>query len=90
MDWVRVPRGQHGYVHAQSGISLFVGERQYLDANPSIPELNMCQFLQPRNEVQRLRELLFAIHRTSKAHLMPTLDNVAAVTMMKWGWPGKL
>jgi hypothetical protein len=87
MDWVHVPHGQHGYVHAQSGISLLVGERYWLDANPAIPEMTMQQFLLPRTEAQRLRELLFAIHRTSKAHLMPTLDNVAAVTMMKWGWP---
>jgi hypothetical protein len=86
LDWVSVPRGQHGYVHAQSGISLFYGNRHTNAAFSGPPHIPLKKYTLPRTEVDPLRQLLFVIHRTSKAHLMPTLDNIASLTIQNWGW----
>jgi hypothetical protein len=88
VDWVQVPRGQHGYVHAQSGVSLFCGHRRTGTFN-SLPNIPMKKFTLPKKESADLRRRLYGLHRTSKAHLMPTLDNVAAVTIANWEWLAK-
>ncbi|MGA2583179.1 MAG: FRG domain-containing protein, partial [Tepidisphaeraceae bacterium] len=73
--WVRVPRAFHGYVHAQSGVSLFCGSHfgHKWDSFPKIPQK---KFTLPRQHISELRRILLTVHRISKAHLMPSLDNV--------------
>jgi hypothetical protein len=85
LSWVRVPRGQHGFVHAQSGIFLFYGDRFGFPLSP-VPQICLRQFTLPSSEAMPLRQRLATLERVSRAHLMPTLDNVAIATREKWDW----
>jgi len=84
-NWVRVPRGQHGFVHAQSGIFLFYGDKRGYPWD-QLPRLRLKKYTLPYSEAMALRQQLSKVDRISRAHLMPTLDNVAAATKEQWGW----
>ena len=88
-----VPRSQVGFLHAQEGLSTYIqvhlarGRYQDNRAWPSLNELVQPKALRlltlPKTEVQELRRLLLA-ERISKAHLMPTLDNVTEALERSW------
>ncbi len=96
-------RSSHAFVHAQAGQFTYVDngmEQGYVHGNgrwPSIvdllamthakhsqPRLRVCHL--PRSEVPRLRRMLFR-ERVSRAHLMPTYDNVASTLKVEWAEP---
>ncbi len=94
------PRSAHSFLHAQDGLFLYVvGYRQYnymIRAGrwPSLLDILETQYqpfqvpcarllVLPRDQVPRLRRLLWR-ERVSKAHLMPTFDNVRASLEQIW------
>ncbi len=97
--WVTVPRGQHQYLHAQHGVFSIAEHATSLcknfgrfpafyDAHPEQPESPkdcLLKLVLPATEVPALRQKLYA-RRYSKAHLMPTLDNVASAVRCSWNW----
>jgi hypothetical protein len=85
LEWVRIPRADHSFVHAQSGVFLLCGNRAG-DGWRQMPRIPTKKYTLPRRESENLRTYLLGSHRVSKAHLMPTLDNVMAVTNEKWKW----
>jgi hypothetical protein len=85
-QWIQVPRGAHGFVHAQSGVFLFCGDRYGMIQPEPTGNIPMKKYTLPVSATDELRRRLFGIHRISRAHLMPTLDNVAAVTKARWSW----
>jgi hypothetical protein len=99
--WVLVPRGSHHYLHAQHGL-FSVNDRaadffDEYDRWPTFQErivpasctevLPLQKLILPHTEARRLRQLLFEQHRSlSRAHLMPTFDNVSHVVKEHWDW----
>ena len=79
----RVPRSQVGFVHSQAGLFTYhkSADLSYvLDGVwPSIEEAcspeSLKKLVLPSSETKELRRLLFA-EGVSKAHLMPTFDNI--------------
>lgn len=89
--WITVPRHPQSYLHAQDGIFY----HPYKD--PTIESLGgkatifgpgshkVHKLSLPRSEAPKLLELLYK-KRISRAHLMPTFDNVG--TAVRSIWPG--
>jgi hypothetical protein len=99
-EWVTVPRGQHHFLHAQHGLFSFdAGADQFFvshsgqwpcfeDAATVVrgaPPQQMTKFVLPMSETGNLLRRLFEM-RISRAHLMPTLDSVAATVRTRWEW----
>jgi len=97
--WISVPRGQHHYLHAQHGLfCVLAGADSYFHTHGSWLEYNQLykdfdghkaliveKYTLPATEADELLRLLYR-RRISKAHLMPTFDNVAMATRVLWGW----
>ncbi len=86
-----VPRSQIGFLHSQEGLFTYpVGGDGYFLLNGTWPALPntlpegalRCLTL-PKSQAPDLRKLLWA-ERISRAHLMPTLDNVASTIRTAW------
>ncbi|MFT3881296.1 MAG: FRG domain-containing protein [Gemmatales bacterium] len=85
------------YLHAQSGLFTWMNGDFYFLKNakwPSLPDLlhpvsqgtkSLRKITLPASESENVLKLLWR-ERISKAHLMPTYDNVAASSMVKWDW----
>lgn len=84
-EWLeyRVPRSQVGFVHSQAGLFTYhkSADLQYaFDCVwPSIEQVcspkSLKKLVLPSREAKELRRLLFA-EGVSRAHLMPTFDNI--------------
>lgn len=92
-DWAeyRVPRSQIGFLHSQAGLFTF---HRSADAHfvitgqwPRLEEIctpeGLKRLVLPATEARELRRLLFA-EGLSKAHLMPTFDNISATLRSCW------
>lgn len=86
-----VARSEIGYLHAQEGIFTYMefADRHFL-MNAQWPRLNetvlpgtLWKMTLPVSEALELSRLLWA-ERISKAHLMPTLDNVTSSLTEMW------
>jgi len=96
---VLVNRGQNQFLQAQEGVFLvdvtadkfYIENGRYPDLMRSIFELSEhpvetyqpYKFIVPASQARELLRLLF-LERVTKAHLMPTLDNVAQTIKDKW------
>lgn len=88
-----VPRSQIGFLHAQEGLFTYIVGPAAIDAYkrtrqwPDLEAILRPGLLRlltlPKSEGHELRRLLHA-ERVSKAHLMPTLDNVTSALERSW------
>jgi hypothetical protein len=98
--WVTIPRSQHNYLHAQDGLFSVMehGEGFFMKHGiwplfnhvqigniENIGNIGIHKLILPVSEAMNLRKTLYK-KRLSKAHVMPTFDNVAKTTMQKWEW----
>jgi hypothetical protein len=93
IDIVRVPNSLSPYLYAQRGLFtcdrlgdtfyLEQGRRPYL--TDRIHVTNLRKIVLPKAEVTNLRHALF-LENVSRAHMMPTLDNVISTLRKKWEW----
>lgn len=91
-DWreVTVLRSEVGFLHAQKGLFTFCpfGDVEYLRTgrwpamNETTPNALRCLTL-PKSEAPELLRLLRAEH-VSRAHLMPTFDNIHSTLRAEW------
>jgi hypothetical protein len=100
----QAPRSSHQFQHAQHGLFVWVNDglqEGYLSRQgrwPTIDEAilhrgrrevgpSLRKVMLPRSEVQELRRLLWR-ERITRAHLMPTYDNVRDTLLGYWqaGW----
>jgi len=93
------PRSGHSFLHAQDGLFLYVPDsfrwvhqhgawpsfEVFFDRGPSARHdvALVRQLILPVGQVTHVLDLLWA-HRISRAHLMPTIDNVAQSLMRRW------
>ncbi|MGE5609551.1 MAG: FRG domain-containing protein [Bacillota bacterium] len=90
INWVKIPRGKHEYLHAQSGLFSFQARaddvfcqngcvwptfKEALQRSRGQARIVLNKFTLPASESEKLLTMLFT-QFTSRAHLMPTLDNV--------------
>ena len=86
-----VPRSQIGFLHAQEGLftwfpragARFVKTGIWPCMEDSIARVGLRKLTLAKSEVPELRRLLWS-ERISKAHLMPTLDNVTNALHDVW------
>jgi hypothetical protein len=86
-----VQRSQIGFLHAQEGLFTYISTGDVMFAKsgrwPSLEEIvppdGLRRMTLPKREVPTLKRLLWA-ERISKAHLMPTLDNVKVALRDVW------
>lgn len=87
----RIPRSQIGYLHAQAGLFTYnyaadfhfvLNGKWPCFQNITTPE-TLKKLILPTSEAGELRRLLFA-EGISRAHLMPTLDNVRHTLDSLW------
>jgi len=88
-----VQRSQIGYLHAQEGLftypELTNAEYQFVQSGkwPTLEESvshdGLCKVTLANSEIPELTRLLWS-ERITKAHLMPTLDNVNAALRTAW------
>jgi hypothetical protein len=86
----RVERNLIGFLHAQEGLFTYTGMADYefleKGAWPSLQSIipdGLRRLTLPKSEAHNLLRLLWA-ERISRAHLMPTLDNVAHALHSVW------
>lgn len=100
--WVTVPRHAHAYLHAQDAVfflqsgrdteSLPLGRNAgdhdaalkwpaFTDGGNRAHKLSL-----PREQVPELLHLLYEQRHISKAHLMPTFDNIGSTVQTTWTW----
>jgi hypothetical protein len=95
------PRSRHSFLHAQSGLftwilgadRFFLREGRYPTVEDALAEEcgtvvetpMIFKLVLAEGEVLKLRKMLF-LERVSRAHLMPTLDNVTAAAEMELLW----
>lgn len=86
-----VQRSQIGFLHAQEGLFTHIrqAEIEFMESGQwprledvVVPDALRCLLL-PKKEAKSLLRLLWA-ERISKAHLMPTLDNVTTALRTVW------
>lgn len=92
-DWreFRVPRSQIGFLHSQAGLFTYHGSADLFyvlngdwpSMERQIEEGALKKLILPSSEAAELRRLLFA-EGVSRAHLMPTLDNVRHTLHSHW------
>ncbi len=92
-DWreFRVPRSQIGFLHSQAGLFTYHGSADlFYVLNGDWPSLErqieegaLKKLVLASSEAAELRRLLFA-EGVSRAHLMPTLDNVRRTLHSLW------
>jgi hypothetical protein len=93
IDIMRVPNSLSPYLYAQRGLFtcdrlgdtfyLDQGRRPYLTDRIDVTKLR--KIVLPKAEVANLRHALF-LENVSRAHMMPTLDNVISTLRKKWEW----
>jgi hypothetical protein len=94
-----VPRYQFSFLHAQDGLFTWDhsgdayffdhGEwprlEEMLEPKPfEVPPVRMVTL--PADEADKVLRLLW-VDRVSRAHLMPTHDNITAALKRRWSWP---
>lgn len=87
----RVPRSTIGFVHAQAGLftyhrsadTYFVRKGRWPMLEDDCEDGFLFQLTLPSSEASELRRLLFA-EGISRAHLMPTFDNIKATLQAHW------
>lgn len=90
---LRCPRHGMEYLHAQCGLFLFPerADSCYIETGSwpqlqtIVPELAIKKLTLPTTEADRLLQLLWH-EGVSRAHLMPSPDNVWAALRKKWQW----
>lgn len=95
-----VPRAENAYLRAQDGLFLYPAaacmhfarhgnwpcfERFALATEQAAKESAIQKLTLPVSEVGELLRLLW-LEGVSKAHLMPTYDNITAALLTKWRW----
>ncbi|MBI1259300.1 MAG: FRG domain-containing protein [Chloroflexi bacterium] len=99
VELVTVPRSENSYLHAQDGVfTLLTGGDDYFYGDSSWPRLEVlpelydveaaqypCKFTLPVGQVAELLRLL-SLENVSRAHLMPSFDNVVRTLKTKWQW----
>lgn len=86
-----VPRAKNRFLHSQDGVFLFhhLAELHFHQTGEwprfeeFIPTGAMQQLLLPYSEVPKLLRILWSL-RVSRAHLMPTLDNLSVSLRTQW------
>lgn len=86
-----VPRSQVGFLHAQQGLftygpsanGFFAMNGRWPCLEEMVPKSALRRLALPKTECPKLLRLLWA-ERISKAHLMPTLDNVKEAIDATW------
>jgi hypothetical protein len=92
------PRHQFSFLHAQDGLFAFLptGDRHFvehgawppfeeqLDPHRTVPK-PLRKLTLPADQSDTLLQILWR-ERISRAHLMPTFDNVTKTLLAKWNW----
>ncbi|MGE0536242.1 MAG: FRG domain-containing protein [Pirellulales bacterium] len=86
-----VPRSQVGFLNAQEGLFTYsiaadfsyLKTGRWLSLEEILPKDSLRRLTLPKSEAPRLLRLLWA-ERVSRAHLMPTLDNVTETLQSIW------
>jgi hypothetical protein len=99
IEVVTVPRSENVYLHAQDGVfTLLAAGDDYYQSELAWPSLEMLPELyqvdaakQPIKltlSVTQVSELLrlLSVENISRAHLMPSFDNIALALKTKWQW----
>jgi len=92
-EWIdyRVPRSQIGFLHSQAGLFTYhsSADASYVVCRtwPMIEQICspalLKKLLLPSSEAKELRRLLY-VEGISKAHLMPTFDNIKETLKVMW------